>query len=63
MEEKLVAYDAADDYDSEECLRSVKADEDRELAISWRKELFQQIKDKLFEYGKLPPLDGTLRQH
>ena len=61
MEEKLIGYDAADNYGSQECLHSVKADEDRELAIPWRKELLQQIKDKLFEYGKLSPLDGTLR--
>lgn len=61
MEEKLVGYDAADDNGSEECLRSVKADRDRELAISWRKDLLQQIKDKLFEYGKLSPLGRTLR--
>ena len=61
LEEELVGMDKVDDDDSEECLRSVKADERRKLPL-WRKQLLQQIKDKLFEYGTLSPLDGALCQ-
>ena len=62
LEERLVAMDTADDRENPKYLCSVKADERRRLP-SWRKELLQQIKDKLFEYGKLSSHDGTLRQH